>query len=180
MTHFVLPAVLWRHLWNQDPVGSTGQSAHQSQVAEKEARVKGLGTKRSGQSPEREGQSLPAVPAHHLQHEGSLVTEEPAKTVRSEQRIKCSQGGSDSPLGRRHDGIDHLDDPVQGRVRPDGHVSPAEVIVDGADHAHDVEGRIFLNGILLDQAWKDEGVGVNPASGVSPCFYCNYGLQSKC
>lgn len=51
LTHFVLPAVLWRHLWNQDPVGSTGQSAHQSQVAEKEARVKESATNRSGQSP---------------------------------------------------------------------------------------------------------------------------------
>ena len=36
LTHFVLPAVLWRHFWNQHPVGSTGQGTHQSQVAEEE------------------------------------------------------------------------------------------------------------------------------------------------
>lgn len=56
---------------------------------------------------------------------------------------------------------------MQRRVRPDGHVGSAEVIVDGADHAHDVEGRIFLNRILLDQAWKDQGAGVNPVPPVS-------------
>lgn len=57
---------------------------------------------------------------------------------------------SDSPLRGRHDGIDHLYDSVQSRVRPYSHVSPAEVIIDGPDHAHDVEGRVFLNGILFD------------------------------
>lgn len=56
---------------------------------------------------------------------------------------------------------------MQCRVRPDGHVGPAEVIVDGADHAHDVEGRVFLNRILLDQAWKDQSAGVNPVAPVS-------------
>lgn len=95
------------------------------------------------------------------------------KTVRRAQHVQTSQhftGHSRfSPLRRGHDGIDHLDDSVQSRVRPDGHVGPAEVVIDGADHAHDVEGRVFLNGILFDQAWKDQGVGVKPVPPVCPC-----------
>lgn len=43
LTHFILPAVLWRHFWNQHPVGSTGQGAHQSQVAETETQTQELG-----------------------------------------------------------------------------------------------------------------------------------------
>lgn len=56
------------------------------------------------------------------------------------------------PLGRGHDGIDDFDDPVQGRVRADGHVRPAEVVVDGAHHAHDVEVPVLLHLLLVDLA----------------------------
>jgi len=41
--------------------------------------------------------------------------------------------------GRWNDGVDGLDDAVKGRVRSDGHVGAAEVVVDGSNHAHDVE-----------------------------------------
>ena len=61
---------------------------------------------------------------------------------------------SSSPLGRGHNGVHHLDDPVQGWVRADGHVGAAEVVVDGAHHAHDVESRVPLGRVPVDQAWK--------------------------
>lgn len=58
------------------------------------------------------------------------------------------------PLCGGHDGVHHLDDPVQGRVGADGHVGAAEVVVDGADHADDVELRVASGRLLIDEAWK--------------------------
>ena len=59
-----------------------------------------------------------------------------------------------SPLRGGHDGVHHLDDPVQGRVGADGHVGAAEVVVDGADHPDDVERRVTADGLLVDQTWN--------------------------
>lgn len=56
-----------------------------------------------------------------------------------------------SPLSGGHDGVHHLDDPVHGRVCADGHVRAAEVIVDGADHANNVELRVTAGCFLIDQ-----------------------------
>lgn len=99
---------------------------------------------------------LPAVSAHDLQNERSLVA------GKSDQKVDVSISSrtlalvthlvASSPLCGRHDGVDHLDDPVQRRVGADGHVCPAEVVVDGAHHAHDVKGRVFLHGVGFDQA----------------------------
>lgn len=62
---------------------------------------------------------LPAMPAHHLHDEGALMR-----------------------IGGAHDRVDRLDDPVQGRVRADGHVGAAEVVIDGADLGADaISGR---------------------------------------
>ena len=47
---------------------------------------------------------------------------------------------------------------MQGRVRADGHVRAAEVVVDGAHHAHDVEGRVLLGRLPVDQAWEQGSV----------------------
>ena len=65
----------------------------------------------------------------YLQHEASLVA-----------------------VCRGDDGVCHLQDPVEGRVCPDGHVRPAEVVVNGADHPHDVEVRVSVRHILCDLA----------------------------
>lgn len=59
------------------------------------------------------------------------------------------------PLGCRHDGVDDFDDAVQSRVSADGHVCPAEVVVDGAHHAHDVEVPVLLHILLGDLACED-------------------------
>ena len=67
------------------------------------------------------------MPAHDLHDEGPLV----------------GGGGWD-------DGVDGLDDPVEGRVGPDGHVGPAEVVVDRAHHAHDVEVGVVEDLLLCD------------------------------
>lgn len=56
-----------------------------------------------------------------------------------------------SPLGSGHDGVHHLNDPMQGRVGADGHVSAAEVVVDGANHTDDVELGVSLGRFLIDQ-----------------------------
>lgn len=45
-----------------------------------------------------------------------------------------------SPLSSCHNCIDHFNDSVQSRVRADRHVGSTEVIIDGADHPHDVKG----------------------------------------
>lgn len=55
------------------------------------------------------------------------------------------------PLCSRGDGIHHLNDAVQCRVSTDGHVSAAEVIVDGANHTDDVELGVSLGRFLIDQ-----------------------------
>ena len=47
---------------------------------------------------------------------------------------------------------------MQGRVCADGHVRAAEVVVDGAHHAHDVEGRVLLGRVLADQACRQGSV----------------------
>ncbi len=60
----------------------------------------------------------------------------------------CKTG---SPLSSGHDGIHHLDDPVQRRVSADGHVGATEVIVNGADHANDMENRVTADCLLTDQ-----------------------------
>lgn len=93
--------------------------------------------------------------AHYLQNEGPLVT--------AERRISCqghaSQAGlscskwlhAGVPLRRGGDGIHNLDDAMQGRVRPDGHVGATEVVINGAHHANDVEmgGTLGLVGCDL-------------------------------
>lgn len=56
-----------------------------------------------------------------------------------------------SPLCGGHDGVYHLDDSVQGRVGADRHVGSTEVVVDGAHHPHDVQGRVLLHGVGFDQ-----------------------------
>lgn len=56
------------------------------------------------------------------------------------------------PLGSRHDGVHHLDDAVQGRVRADSHVGAAEVVVDGAHHPHHVEVPVLLHLLRVDLA----------------------------
>ena len=53
---------------------------------------------------------------------------------------------------RGDDGVSDLEDPVEGGVGPDGHVGPTEVIIDGPDHSHDVEVRVFVRNILSDGA----------------------------
>lgn len=52
------------------------------------------------------------------------------------------------------DGIHSLDDPVKGGVGTDGHVGAAEVIVDGAYHAHDVQVGVLCLLFLSDLTWK--------------------------
>lgn len=65
-----------------------------------------------------------------------------------------------SPLRGGHDGVHHLDDPVQGRVGADGHIRAAEVVVNGADHADDVELRVTAGCLRVDQTCKTgEGGG---------------------
>lgn len=54
--------------------------------------------------------------------------------------LSCSLSLVDTlPLSGGHDGVHHLDDPVQRRVSSDGHVGATEIVVNGADHADDVE-----------------------------------------
>lgn len=80
---------------------------------------------------------IPTVPSHHFHDE-------------------CPLMGS----GCRDDGIDCFHNPVEGRVRPYGHVRTTKVIVNGTDHPDDVELRRFIfllrsNSIGFDQFLKE-------------------------
>lgn len=65
--------------------------------------------------------NLPAMSAHNLHDECALMR-----------------------IGRADDRIDCLDDPMQCRIGADGHVRSAEVIVNGPDHAGNVQHAVFL------------------------------------
>lgn len=63
---------------------------------------------------------LPAVSAHDLHDEGALM------------RVGCAD-----------DGVNRLDDAVESGISADGHVRAAEVVVDGSDHAGNVETLVL-------------------------------------
>lgn len=73
----------------------------------------------------------PTVATHDLQNEAALVG-----------------------IGSGSDGIHSLNDTVECRVCADGHVSAAEVIVDGAHHTHNVEVRVGLALLLRDLTYN--------------------------
>ena len=58
------------------------------------------------------------------------------------------------PLCCGGDGVHHLHDAVQGGVGANGHVSAAEVIVDGADHANNIQVGRFLGFFVRNITWK--------------------------
>jgi len=100
------------------------------------------------------------VSAHDLQHKCPLVAGKDGEKRERHEQVKkradkktSPRGGPSlgSPLSGGHDGVHHLDDPVQRRVGADGHVGAAEVVVDGADHADDVELRVDAGRLLVDQ-----------------------------
>lgn len=73
-----------------------------------------------------------------------------------------------SPLRRGGDGVHNLHDAVQRRVGTDGHVSAAEVVVDGAHHAHDVQVARALSLLRRDATWGSGGQeGASPPDGHS-------------
>ena len=65
-----------------------------------------------------------------------------------------TRGGGDN-------GVDGLDNSVQCRVSADGHVSAAKVIVNGADHADDVQVAALLALLLGDFAYKKTEKGLH-------------------
>lgn len=79
------------------------------------------------------------------------ATDVPVKVILANVHLFFLCLGIYSPLSGGHDGVHHLDDPVQRRVGADGHVGAAEVIVDGADHADNVELRVTAGCFLIDQ-----------------------------
>lgn len=83
----------------------------------------------------------------------------------------CHNLTKSSPLRRCHNRVHHFDDPVQSRVRPDRHVSSAEVIVDGAHHTHDVKGGVFLHSIGFDQTWNRDELNTAAAGPELRFFY---------
>lgn len=62
----------------------------------------------------------------------------------------CSELPSGSPLCSGHYGVNYLHDAVQRRVGTDGHVGAAEVVVYGADEAHDVQVIMLLSHSVCD------------------------------
>lgn len=48
-------------------------------------------------------------------------------------------------VSSRNDTIDGFNDAVERRVRSDGHVRAAEVVVDGSDETHDVQVSMLLH-----------------------------------
>ena len=70
---------------------------------------------------------LPTVTTHHLHDEGTLV------------RVR-----------RTDDRVDRLDDTVQRRIRTDGHVRAAEIVIDRTDHAGNVQALVLDALVLRD------------------------------
>ena len=58
--------------------------------------------------------------------------------------------------GRRRDGVDRLDDAVEGRVGSHRHVRADQVVVDRADHARQVQPGVGLRGLGRDLPPLDE------------------------
>merc|ERR1719422_2153919 len=52
--------------------------------------------------------------------------------------------------GRGFDGVHSLNDPVEGRVRPNGHVRPTEVVVNGSHHPHNIQMTTGHRCLLVD------------------------------
>ena len=70
---------------------------------------------------------LPAVPAHDLKNETTLM------------RVRGCEYA-----------VDGLEDAMQCRVGADGHVGPAEVVIDAPNEAHDVQMRACSSILLVD------------------------------
>ena len=60
-----------------------------------------------------------------------------------------------TPLSSSHDCVYNFNDSVEGGVSSDCHVSSTEVIVNGAHHPHDVQGRVPLGCFFIDQTWEE-------------------------
>lgn len=78
---------------------------------------------------------LPAVPTHDLHDECALM------------RIR-----------RADDRVDGLDDTMQCRICADGHVCAAEIVVDRANHAGDVQYAELLTLLGVDAAFLQQFV----------------------
>lgn len=98
--------------------------------------------------------------AHHLQHKGPLVAKKQEENYQDRCCNRRPYFVKSWPLSCGHDGVHHLNDPVQRRVGANGHVGAAEVVVDGSDHANNVERWVPLSFFLIDQTWKTTLDGV--------------------
>ena len=58
------------------------------------------------------------------------------------------------PGGCGGDTVDSLHNAVEGGVRPDSHVCPTEVVVDGAHQSHDVQVGAVAPLLLADATYK--------------------------
>src|SRR4029450_1345477 len=74
-----------------------------------------------------------AVAAHDLDDEGALMARRGAV-----------------------EGVERLDDAVQRRVGPEGHIGPEHVVVDRARYADEPEEPVLVGGAGLDVAGLDE------------------------
>ena len=66
------------------------------------------------------------------------------------------------PGGCGGDTVDCLHNTVEGGVRPDGHVCPTEVVVDGAHQSHDVQVGAVASLLLTDATYKQETTQSGP------------------
>lgn len=78
-------------------------------------------------------------------------------------------------VGGSSDGIHGLDDAVEGRVSADGHVSAAEVVVNGAHHADDVQVGVSLAFLLRDLTCRKPLLINSPVSSHYPFIYWRRG-----
>lgn len=65
------------------------------------------------------------------------------------------------PLCSGHDRINDVHDAMQCRVGPDGHVRSTEVVVDGADQAHDVQVLVLFGQSVCNPTWRGAWVWLN-------------------
>lgn len=88
---------------------------------------------------------------HDLKYKSPLVAENGSISVKGIKIFLIYFILDLSPLSSCHDSINHLNDPMQGWVGSNGHVRATEVIVNGANHANNVEHRVTADSLFIDE-----------------------------
>lgn len=152
----LLPVLLWGHLRDEDPVSTACQSCHQGQISARKqshwSSFEQFFFNHSSTVGCTHPQCLPITSRIKVLWWLRKGTSH-VKDTWNEKNLGpiCHVTSGRAPLCCGGDGIHDLNDAMKGRVCANGHVGAAEVIINGANHANDVEmgGILGLSGCDL-------------------------------